>query len=175
MFLPALQPFGLRCRWILAISLVLFWGLAGCASSRTAEEIAADRAQVLGTWKYETNGISTLQQGTLQIQMTDGQLVGRFNDRWRGQIDAHISLHGSHMEMNLNRFRITGEIEDGRFTGSVYRPTWDVSRAQARSRSSGSFIARRVRSGSISDAPANFGCASLLREGSYACSPFESP
>jgi hypothetical protein len=90
-------------------------------------------------------------------------------------MDAQISLHGSYMEVNFNRFRITGEIKHGRFAGSVYRPTWDVSRSEARSRSSGSFIARRVRSGSISDVLADVGCASLLREASYACSPFESP
>jgi len=77
-------PFELQSRWI-AAALVLALGLSAC-SSRTAEEIADDRAQVLGTWRYETDGIGDLQRGTLQIHVHDGELVGRFRDRWRGQV-----------------------------------------------------------------------------------------
>lgn len=149
-------------------------GMSGCAS-RTAEEIADERAQVLGTWEYNADGIHALQRGTLTITVRDGKLVGQIRDRWRGKINADVNLQGRHMELSLQDIRITGQIERGRFTGSVRQPTWDVSRSRVRRQSDGYFVARRVRSESVMGEATDYGCASLLRESSFRCSPLGSP
>lgn len=149
--------------------LLLCVAVGGCAP-RTAEEVAADRARVLGTWEYRTNGIGALQRGTLQIMVQDAKLVGRFQDSWRGQVQAKISLHGTRMELNLDLVRIQGRLEHGRFTGSVHRPLWDVSRSSVRGRGSdGQFVARKVQDPETVNDGSDLGCASLLHESSYTC------
>jgi len=142
-------------------------GVSGC-TSRTAEEIAEDRAQILGVWKYKTDGIGALQHGTLKITQQNGKLVGQIQDSWRGRIDARIDVQGPYMELDLDRLRITGRLKRGRFTGSVYKPMWDLSRSRIRDESDGYLVARRVRRGQRVDDPES-GCRSLLREPSYAC------
>lgn len=165
--------FDLQSRWI-AAALVLAVGLSAC-TSRTAEEIAEDRARVLGSWEYQTDGIAALQRGTLQISAHKDTLVGRIQDTWRGTLEARVSLRGAHMELQLDRVRITGDLEGNRFTGSVQKPVWDTARGDPWRGSTGYFVARRVRSESATGARNNLGCPSLLREVSYACSPFASP
>jgi hypothetical protein len=158
-----------------AVLLVLVIVLLGC-HPRSAEEIAADRARVLGTWEYHTRGISALQSGTLRIRVQDGELVGRLRDRWRGTVRAQVALQGTRMELDLDRVRITGRLEQNRFRGTVQTPFWDASRAHAgRQASSGYFVARQVRSQSVVDDLTDLGCPSLLRESSYTCSPLVRP
>lgn len=154
--------------------LVLMLGItvAGCSSPRTAQELD-ERMQALGTWEYHTSGLRALNRGTLQIGTRDGELVGRLQDRWRGQIEAEVRLQGSHMELTVDRLRITGRITGNRFAARVRRPRWDVTRDQNRRNRAGSFTARRVESGTVVDNE-QFGCPSLLREDSYACTPFQS-
>jgi hypothetical protein len=76
------------------------------------------------------------------------------------------------MEVALDRVRLTGRLEQNRFTAAVRRDFWDVSTSSNR-RTTGYFVARRVRSNSVFDGMADFGCASLLREQSYTCSSFD--
>jgi hypothetical protein len=149
--------------------------MMGCTSSRTAEEIAADRARVLGTWTYRTDNISALQRGTLRISVHDGKLVGRIQDTWRGALDARVYLRGAHLELQLDRVQITGDLVDDRFKGLVHQPIWEGVRGDPWRGSTGYFVARRVRRESTADEHRDFGCPSLLRESSYACSPFGSP
>lgn len=161
--------------WIRGIFLLgLFLvGVAGCTSPRTVQEVARDRADVLGTWEYRTENISALQHGTLQIMVQDGRLTGRFQDSWRGSLNARVNVHGSQMELTLDRIRISGRLEQRRFTASVRREFWDASTAGSR-RSRGYFVARRVRSSSMFEDTRPLGCPSLLREVSYTCSPLIS-
>lgn len=166
-------PFELQSRWI-AAALVLALALTAC-SSRTAEEIADDRAQVLGTWEYQTDGIRSLQRGTLQITERDGKLVGQIQDSWRGRIEARVDVRGPYMALDFDRLRITGQLERGRFAGSVRNELWDVSHSRTHGGSDGYFVARRVHSKSTMDEVTDFGCASLLHESSYACSALGSP
>ena len=152
--------------------LVLFTLLIifGC-SSRSAEEIVAERERVVGTWKYKTEGIGYLQRGSLHITVQDGQLVGQLQDSWRGSVQARIDLRGNRMVLNVNQLRIAGQLEHGHFRGTVRPDVWDVSQsADRRSRSTGYFIARRVRTTSVLSNLKDLGCPSLLRESSYACS-----
>ena len=146
----------------------------GC-SARSAGEIAADRARVLGTWKYQTDGIGTLQRGTLRILVEEGKLVGRLQDSWRGQVSARVLLQGPRMELDLRRIRIRGRLSFNQFRGTVRQPFWDASRANARRQQAGYFVAHRVRSASVVDDLMELGCASLLRESSYRCSALPHP
>lgn len=172
--MPRLSGLSLRSmqsRLLLLVLLVLAAGVLGCAP-RSAEEVAADRARALGTWEYQTDGIGVLQRGTMRITVDDGHLVGRFQDSWRGEVQARVMLQGPRMELDLDRVRITGRIERGRFRGTVHTPIWDVSQPRAQqSRSAGAFLARRVHSESLLQELTEFGCSSLLRESSYTCSP----
>lgn len=154
---------------ILALSL----GLVGCASSQSPAELAAERDAVIGTWEYDTDEISFLQYGTLTIHVQDGELVGRLRDQWRGKLKADVRLHGRHLELILNRARIVGRIERGRFRGTVSSQPWHVTQSSPDPLSSPTFVARRVRTHSIRHGPSRLGCPSLLRESSYACSPFQ--
>lgn len=158
---------------LLLSGLLLGLGLTGCVSSRTAEQVARNRAAVLGTWEYRTDNISALHHGTFQVTVQDGRLKGQFRDSWRGTLDAQINVHGSRMELMLDRVRITGRLEQNRFKAAVRRDLWDVSMSGNR-RSTGYFVARRVRRESTMDEINEFGCASLLREVSYSCSPFDA-
>jgi hypothetical protein len=155
---------------ILLISL----SLGGCASTRTAQEVT-ERTRALGTWEYRTQGIDGLQRGTLQIVTRDGDVIGRFRDQWRGQFEAEIQLQGTRMVIEIDRLRITGEIMDDQFTGTAQAPTWDVTHRSRRRQSPGRFAARRIRQQDGTGGDERFGCPSLLRETSYACSPFQVP
>lgn len=149
---------------------VLGASLGGCASSRPGDELD-ERVQALGTWEYRTDGIGVLQSGTLQISSRDGDLVARFRDQWRGHFEAQIRVQGTRMVIALEQFRIEGRITDGRFTGVVRDSEWDVSRGSARREPAGTFRAHRIGSQQGAGERDRYGCASLLRETSYACSP----
>ena len=125
-------------------------------------------------WEYRTDGTHALERGTLHISVEDGRLVGRIKDRWRGKIEAPIRLHGSHMELNLDRVRITGRLQRGRYEAYVHREFFSVAEQSARRPSRGYFIAQRVRSQSALGNFPDAGCTSLLRESSYVCSTFQS-
>jgi hypothetical protein len=148
--------------------------VVGCTSSRSAEEVASDRANVLGVWKYRTDGVSMLQHGTLQIRVQDGRLTGRFNDQWRGTVEANVLLDGSHMEFNLNQVRISGRIQQDRFEGAIRRSFWDVSESGNERARPGYIVARRVRAQSVVTEMVDVGCPSLLHEASYRCSPLQA-
>jgi hypothetical protein len=157
----------------LLLCLVLLGvGLGGCASSRTGAELN-ERMRALGTWEYWTTGIGTLQRGTLQIATRDGDLVARFRDQWRGPFEADVRLQGTRMVIVLDRVRITGQIMHGQFRGTARTPEWDLTRASARREAPGTFQARRVHSPQNDGERDRYGCPSLLRETSYACSPFQ--
>lgn len=157
------------------LATVLAFGLfAGCAP-QSADHLAAERSQVLGTWAYQTDGIQSLQRGTLRITMQDGNLTAQLRDTWRGSLRAHVDLHGSRMELKLRQVRITGRLEHDRFRGTVRTSFWDASQEQDQPQSSGIFVARRVQSQAVMNDLTELGCASLLRESSYACSPLQHP
>lgn len=150
--------------------LLLSMCLCGCAPSRTAQEVS-ERMRALGTWEYRAQGIDALQRGTVQIVTREGDVIGRFRDQWRGQFEAQIQLQGTRMVIVIDQLRITGQITDGQFTGTAQAPTWDVTRQSSRRRSPGRFAARRVQQQAGTNGDDRFGCPSLLRETSYACSP----
>lgn len=156
------------CRGVMiVVTLTAFFG----CSPRSADEIVAERERVVGTWEYKTDGIRSLQRGSLRITVQDGELVGRLQDSWRGTVHARIRLQGNRMSLDLDRLRIAGTLEDGYFRGSVRSSAWDMSRSTDRpSQSTGYFVARRVRSTSVLNNLRDLGCASLLRESSYRCS-----
>lgn len=167
---PNFRMWGTARSGFLLFMILLGVGLGGCASSRTGDQVD-DRLQALGTWEYWTTGIGSLQRGTLQIVPRDGDLVARFQDQWRGSFDAEVRLRGSRMVIVLDRLRITGKLMHDRFRGTARSPEWDVTRASARREASGTFRARRVRSQGGHVGGESYGCPSLLRESSYACSP----
>jgi hypothetical protein len=150
--------------------LLLGGVLAGCSSSRPPEAIAADRARVLGTWTYRTDGVGRLERGTLQIRVKDGRLLGRLQDQWRGTVTARVRLQGRHMELALNEVHITGRVHRDRFEGAVRRSYWDVSQDGNRRASTGYFVARRVRRAEATATREDLGCPALLYERSFRCS-----
>jgi len=163
--------FGRRRLVPLTLVFVLCVSGTGCASSRSAEEIAKDRAAILGIWEYYTEGVSVLQRGTFRVRAQGGDLMAHFQDSWRGQFEVDLDLRGSRMEFEIDRLRISGQVLQGEFSGSIRRPLWDVSRESPHRQSIGYFEARRVRSSSGNRTQINYGCPSLLREASYICSP----
>ncbi|MFB6246967.1 MAG: hypothetical protein ABEL97_00175 [Salinibacter sp.] len=156
------------------VSLVLLgFTITACASSRTAQERADDRSKVVGVWEYRTNGTNVLQRGTLRISVEDGRLVGQIRDTWQGTVEARVSLHGSRMEIDLRRLRISGRVRRGRFKASIRREFETLTVRPRRQRRQGYFVAQRVRSTADTDNRTRYGCRSLLREHSYKCSPFQ--
>lgn len=153
------------------LALVLLVALIGCVSSRSPEEVASERAEVLGTWEYQTEGINILQRGTLRITEENGDLIGRFRDSWRGKLDVEIALQGSHMEFTLDDYRVSGQLTNGEFTASIRRPLWDVSRSHPDPQPVGYFEARRLQREAAQNEFTDLGCHSLLRESSFTCSP----
>jgi hypothetical protein len=147
-------------------------GPCGCASSRTTDEFD-ERMRALGTWEYWTSGIGTLQRGRVQIVTRDGELVARFRDQWRGPFEAEVRLRGTRMVIVFDHLRISGQIRHGQFRGTARPPEWDLTRASARREAPGTFRARRVRSKEGAGGRDLYGCPSLLRETSYACSPLQ--
>ena len=167
------SPWGCRNRvwWRSALFCFLAVLLLGC-SSRTAEEVAEERAHVLGTWEYRTQGMSALHRGTFRIVEEDGHLTARLRDNWRGEVQVQVSLQGRQMELTLNRLRIAGRLDDNRFVGYVQTPYWDASRSRLRRQKyPGRLVAQRIRRGSGGPDRTEYGCPSLLRESSYTCSP----
>lgn len=148
--------------------------MVGCSTSRAPEEIAVEHAGVMGVWEYRTDGTGALQRGTLRITVEEGRLKGHFQDSWRGQVDAFIQVHGTNMELRLDRVRISGRLRENRFEGVVERNAWDITSQGPHRSSPGRFFARRVQTASTTPSE-EFGCPSLLRESSYACSPFRAP
>jgi len=153
----------------LALLLVLCTGLVlGCASSQSAEEKAAARAAVVGTWEYRVDGRAPLDQGVFQITTRNGRLRGILQDRRLGRIRTRVDVGDSRLELAFDDLRISGFIKDDQFTGFLRRRQWDVStrnRYRRRSRfRSASLFARRVESGVSADKPSALDCRSLLRE-----------
>lgn len=151
--------------------LLLGVGLAaGCASSRSTENDAADRAAAIGTWKYEVDGYAPLSTGVFQITAQDGRLQGLLRDQRRGRLQARVRLEDQRLELIIDELRVSGRIEDGQFTGFLRRQKWGVTtrrRTRRRTRSrfrSASVYARRVRSASAADRPSILECESILRE-----------
>jgi len=167
---PCRRPLVLISGVLLPLLLVGV-GLWGCTSSRSPTVIADDRAEVVGVWKYRTNGSRLLDRGTLQIHVRDGHLTGEFRDRWHGTVRARVMLDGPHMAFTLNRARISGRIRGGRFEGAIRRSFWDVSESGNERSSPAHFVAQRIRRTKAGDAPTDFGCDSFLHESSYTCSP----
>lgn len=157
--------------WLGVFALVLTVGVAGCASSRSTEDVPNDREKVLGTWEYRTDGIRALQRGTLRITTRDGTLVGQLQDSWRGRIDAQVTLRGGTIQLEIDRLRLVGELRADRFTASARRPIWDVTGGFSQRSSTGILVAQRVRRATLWNSSPDLGCPSLLREASYACSP----
>jgi hypothetical protein len=157
----------------LVLGVMLFGSaLGGCATSRP-DTTVDEQMQVLGTWEYWTDGISLLQHGTLQIETRDGTLVARFRDQWSGSFDARVRLRGTRMEIVFDRLRITGHLANDAFRGTARTPEWDVTRQSARRETPGTFRAQRIRPPLAADERSRYGCPSLLRETSYACSPLK--
>ncbi len=157
---------------VLAVGLFCIAGglLCACSSQRAPEETANDRATVLGVWKYRAHGTDALDRGTLQIHVRDGRLRGRIQDRWRGTEEADVLVENGYMDIRLNQVRISGRISGERFEATIRSEFWDLSESGNRRSGTGSFVARRIRKGSTDDDDTDFGCPSLLREQSYACS-----
>lgn len=129
-----------------------------------------NEAAVLGTWAYSTKGVSSLQDGTFRVRTKEDRLVVQVRDRWRGSITGRVYVRGNRMEIRLKRVQISGQIAEDRFTASVQRDRWDVSRAR-RQNTRGSLVARRIDKPMNSNDSRDFGCQPLLLESSYACSP----
>jgi hypothetical protein len=157
-FLPTLAPLLVLCAGL----------LVGCASSQSAEEKAAARAAVIGTWEYRVDGMAPLDQGVFQITTRNGRLRGIVQDRRLGRLRARVDVGNSRLELAFDDLRISGFIEDDKFTGYLRRRQWDVStRSRYRRRSrfrSASLFARRVESGVSADKPSALECEPLLRE-----------
>ena len=156
------------------VLLLLATVLAGCASSRSAADLAEARSKVVGVWEYRTNGTTLLQEGTLRISIVDGRLVGRLRDSWRGEVTARVTLYGPRMELHLDRARISGRLHSGWFEAAIRRDFAEMSVSPTRRRSAGSFVAQRIRTTPATDGRDRYGCPSLLREGSFLCSPFQA-
>lgn len=171
-----IAPTGRPWEWGVCGLVLLLLGpvLGGCTATRSAAELAEARSKVVGVWEYQTNGTTFLQDGTLRISIVDGRLVGRLRDSWRGKVTAQVSLYGSRMELDLNRVRITGQIRRGWFEAAIRPEFAEVAVSPNRRRPPGYFVAQRVRSSAASNVRDRYGCRSLLREGSFLCSPFQS-
>lgn len=153
----------------LLLLLVVGPGLLGaCATPRSAQDRAALRASVVGTWAYDVEGRAPLDQGRFQITVRDGTLRGLVRDRRLGRLRARVEMHDSRLELSIDDLRISGYVEDNQFTGVLRQSQWDVTaRRQRRSRSrfrSATLFAERIRSAAVADKPTILECQSLLRE-----------
>ena len=151
------------------VLLVLELGLlSACATSQPAQNEAALRAAVVGTWSYDVQGFAPLDQGRFHITVRDGRLRGLIRDRRLGRLQARVDVRNSRLELTLDDLRISGHIEDDQFTAFLRRDQWDVrTRRQTRTRSqfrSASLYATRIRSAAAADKPNILECRSLLRE-----------
>lgn len=144
--------------------------LLSCASSQTTSEVD-ERMRALGTWEYQATGVRSLRRGRLKILSRDGDLVGQFQDQMGGKFEANVQVQGARMEIRVDQLRITGRIRNNQYAGTIERSDWDVTRQNPRRQSQARFEARRIRQHGESGADDDYGCPSLLREESYACSP----
>lgn len=142
--------------------------MLGCTSSESARSSKEARASAIGVWEYKVSGVAPLDEGTFQITEQNGRLRALLQDRQRGRLRARVTLQDSHLTLTLDELRISGQIENGTFTGFLRRPQWDVNtRRQRRSRSqfrSAPLQAQRVESASTVDEPSALDCQSILRE-----------
>lgn len=142
----------------------------GCASTQSAQEEAAAQAAVVGTWKYDVEGIAPLEQGVFHITTRNGQLQGLVQDRRRGRLRARVRVSDSRLELTVDDLRISGYIEDDQFTGFLRLQQWSVTtRARRWNRRSAPFqsaslFAQRVRSAALAEKPSILECRPLLRE-----------
>lgn len=143
----------------------------GCMGADSVSQRIQERESVLGTWRYQAEGLSRLREGTFHVRTQDDRLVVQFRDRWHGWRMGRMNVRGSRLEIRLDQLHISGRLRGNKFTGSVRGTSWDVSRAGPDTRS-GRFVARRVEGLMRGDGKKTLGCPSLLRESSYACSPF---
>lgn len=150
---------------------VLILACIGCSGANTVEKTVQEQEAVLGTWRYQAQGLSRLREGTFQVQLQENRFVVELRDRWHGWRMGRMNVHGSHLEIHFDQLHISGRLEGNEFTGSVRGASWDVSRSHPDTRS-GRFVARRVQGVTDEDGEATLGCPSLLWESSYACSPF---
>lgn len=157
-------------RQLAFLLLIPLLGLAtGCASSRSAEEAAADRAAAIGTWRYQVTGSAPLHRGVFHISLQNGRLQGLVRDQLRGRLSAQVNVRDSRMELTLGQFSISGIIEDETFTGFLRRQQYDVStpypRKQSRRRSrTAPLYAHRIQSAAVEGAAPPLECESILRE-----------
>lgn len=146
---------------------------AGCASTHSPEEEARARAAAIGTWEYRVDGVAALHRGEFQITTENGRLRAQIRDERRGRFVARVKLNGSRMQLALENLRISGRIEDGSFTGTLYRPTWDVTTSSRSRRSSqtrsASLVAQRIASSPVVERSLPFDCPSILWETDDGC------
>lgn len=141
----------------------------GCASSQSTSSDSRARAAAIGTWEYRVTGNAPLDRGTFQISVENGRLKGTVRDQRRGRFRAQVDVSGSRMELTVGRLRISGKIEDERFSGFLRLQQWDVSTSSRRRRrqsglTTASLYAERVRSGGAAGAVPALDCRSILRE-----------
>lgn len=156
---------------ILGGCLIVLYCTLALAACRTSEPTAQEMetwTRILGTWEYRSQGIQRLDRGTIHIFVRDGRLVGRIQDAWSGDREATVRLYGSTMTLDMTYYRIKGSVRNGRFVATLDRSPWTVSRPTRQQRTTGTFVARRIRSGGTG-LPSRHGCEPLLREHSYIC------
>ncbi|MFB6231104.1 MAG: hypothetical protein ABEL04_08090, partial [Salinibacter sp.] len=152
---------------VVLLPVAVFAG--GCASTQSTGGNPAALEAAIGTWRYQVTGIAPLDQGTFRIAVKDGRLQGIVRDRQRGRFKARVDVNDSRMELTVGRLHISGQIENGQFSGFLRLRKWDVSVSSRRRRSrSGSstapLYAERIRSGVAGDAVPALECTSILRE-----------
>lgn len=141
----------------------------GCSSSRSATDTAASRALALGTWKYRVTGRAPLYRGVFHVTSRNGRLQALVRDKRRGRLTARVRVTDSRMELIIGRLRVSGHIENGRYSGFLRLDQWDAS-ASLRPRrprlnsSTASLFAKRVQDGARGDATSALKCRSILRE-----------
>ena len=155
------------------IGLLAF--VVGCAGSGPAGPTARETSAVVGQWTYQTRGTPLLGDGELRIEVRDERLRAVLYDDRRGRLVARVRVDEERVELEVEKIEIAGRVEQGRFTGVVRRPMWDVSTQQATRygapSAAGTLVARRLGTPAVLSAPTDYGCTPLLRETSYACSP----
>jgi hypothetical protein len=141
--------------------------------SNSPEQIAG----IVGVWEYDASGSPYLEEGLLQITVSDGHLRGMISDELRGRMAAHVRVRGNRPEVRMDGLHVSGYVEDGVFQAFCRRPIWDVSTSQdvrqtghrQRTPSSGTLVARRVQS-FASERPASPAhCDPVLEEVDYHC------
>lgn len=145
--------------------------LGGCASTGPTRSI--DASEVLGVWRYRTNGSPHLGDGVIQISHQNGRMQARIRDSRLGYLQADVEVNGNRMRLRMDGLYATGPVEDGHFTGFLRRPQWDVSTSQnyrrQQSPNAGSIMARRVQGTVATTLDIPLGCTDGLVEVDYRC------